>query len=128
MKRRVTMRKTILIADDTTFMREMLKSALDPEKFQIIGEATDGAMAVEYYKEKKPDLLILDINMPKMNGIDALTEIMKIDPNAKVIMCSDQKYESMIMMALKKGAKDFVIKPFTSYDVLLAVKKLFGEE
>ena len=60
-------------------------------------------------------------------GIDALGEIIKIDPDAKVIMCSDQKYESMIMMALKKGAKDFVIKPFTSYDILLAVKKLFGE-
>ena len=122
------MRRKILLADDTTFMREMLKSALDPEKFQIVGEATDGAQAVEFYKEKKPDLMILDINMPKMNGIDALTEIMKIDPNAKVIMCSDQKYESMIMMALKKGAKDFVIKPFTSYDILLAVKKLFNED
>ena len=122
------MKKRILIADDTTFMREMLKSALDPEQFQIIGEATDGVKAVEYYKEKKPDLLILDINMPKMNGIDALTEVMKFDPNANVIMCSDQKYENMIVMAIKRGAKDFVIKPFTSYDILLAVKKLFNEE
>ncbi len=121
------MRKTILIADDTTFMREMLKSALDPEKFQIIGEATDGAMAVEYYKEKKPDLLILDINMPKMNGIDALTEVIKYDANANVIMCSDQKYENMIVMAIKRGAKDFVIKPFTTSDVIMAVSKVFPE-
>ncbi|MBQ9588923.1 MAG: response regulator [Butyrivibrio sp.] len=122
------MKKKILLADDTAFMREMLKSALDPEKYQIIGEATDGAQAVEYYKEKKPDLLILDINMPKMNGIDALTEVIAYDPEAKVIMCSDQKYENMIVMAIKRGAKDFVIKPFSASDVILAVKKVFNEE
>ncbi|WP_022766407.1 response regulator [Butyrivibrio sp. XPD2006] len=122
------MRKRVLIADDTTLMREMIRGALPAEDYQIVGEATSGDAAIELYKETKPDVMLLDINMPKMNGIDALTEIMKIDPNAKVIMCSDQKYESMIMMALKKGAKDFVIKPFTSYDVLLAVKKLFDEE
>ena len=122
------MRKKILIADDTNLMREMLKSALDPEKYQIVGEAITGEQAVEYYKEKQPDLLILDINMPKMNGIDALTEVMKIDPKANVIMCSDQKYENMIVLALKKGAKDFVVKPFTSTDVVVAVRKVFGEE
>ncbi|WP_026653103.1 response regulator [Butyrivibrio proteoclasticus] len=122
------MRKKILIADDTILMREMLKNALDPEKYQIVGEAVTGQEAVDFYKEKKPDLLILDINMPKMNGIDALTEVMKIDPKANVIMCSDQKYENMIVMALKKGAKDFVVKPFTASDVILAVKKIFGDE
>lgn len=122
------MKKKILIADDTALMREMLKAALDPEKFQIVGEATTGLQAVEFYKEKQPDLLILDINMPKMNGIDALTEVIKYDPNANVIMCSDQKYENMIVMAIKRGAKDFVIKPFTSSDVKVAVKKVFGDE
>ena len=122
------MRKKILIADDTNFMRQMLKSALDPEKYQIVGEALTGEQAVEFYKEKQPDLLILDINMPKMNGIDALTEIMKIDPKANVIMCSDQKYENMIVLALKRGAKDFVVKTFSSTDVIVAVRKVFGEE
>ena len=122
------MRKTILIADDTNLMREMLKAALDPEKYQIVGEAVTGQQAVDFYKEKKPDLLILDINMPKMNGIDALTEVMAYDPNANVIMCSDQKYQNMIVMALKKGAKDFVVKPFTSSDVIVAVNKIFNEE
>ncbi len=121
------MRKKVLIADDTTLMRELIRGALPAEDYQIVGEATSGDQAIELYKQTQPDVMILDINMPKMNGIDALTEIMKIDPKANVIMCSDQKYESMIMMALKKGAKDFVIKPFTSYDVLLAVKKVFGE-
>ena len=98
------------------------------ERHPLIDEATGFIKpldALEWMDTNKADLAILDINMPKMNGIDALTEIMKIDPKAKVIMCSDQKYESMIMMALKKGAKDFVIKPFTSYDIYLAVKKLF---
>ena len=124
----VTRKRKILIADDTTFMREMLKSALDPEKFQIVGEATDGVQAVEFYKEKKPDLMILDINMPKMNGIDALTEVIKYDGNANVIMCSDQKYENMIVMAIKRGAKDFVIKPFTAADVMTAVNKVFDND
>ena len=120
--------KNVLIADDTALFREMIKNALSSEEYHIVGEAVTGGEAVEMYKEKKPDLLILDVNMPKMNGIDALIAVKKYDPKARIIMCSDQKYESMIMMALKKGAKDFVIKPFTSYDVLLAVKKLFDEE
>ncbi len=119
------MRRKVLVADDTALMRELIRAALPSEEYQIVGEAVSGDQAIEKYKETQPDVLILDINMPKMNGIDALTEIMKIDPKARVIMCSDQKYESMIMMALKKGAKDFVIKPFTSYDIYLAVKKLF---
>lgn len=122
------MRKKILIVDDTTFMREMLKNALDPEKYQIIGEALNGEQAVEQFKEKNPDLVILDINMPKKNGIDTLSDIMEANPKANVIMCSDQKYDNMIMMALKKGAKDFIIKPFTASDVLKAVEKVFGED
>ena len=122
------MRKRILIADDTQFMREMLKSSLDKEKYEIIGEAKTGKQAVDQYKEKKPDLLILDINMPEMNGIDALTEVMEYDPKANVIMCSDQKQEPMIVLALKKGAKDFVVKPFMASDVLRALSKIFKEE
>ncbi len=122
------MRKKILIVDDTTFMREMLKSALDPEKYQIIGEALNGEQGVEMFKSTKPDLVLLDINMPKMNGIDTLSAIIEADSKANVIMCSDQKYDSMIMMALKKGAKDFIIKPFTSSDVIVAVRKALGED
>ncbi len=121
------MRRRILIADDTTFMRELLKNSLDREKFEIVGEATTGQQAVDKYKEKKPDLLILDINMPVMNGIDALTEIMAYDPKANVIMCSDQKQEPMIVLALKKGAKDFVIKPFMASDVIHAISKIFKD-
>lgn len=119
------MKRKVLIADDTALMRELIRAALPAEEYEIVGEAKSGDQAVEMYKELKPDVLLLDINMPKMNGIDALSAIIDHDKDARVIMCSDQKYESMIMMALKKGAKDFVIKPFTSYDIFLAVKKLF---
>ena len=122
------MKKRVLIADDTALFREMIKNALSSEEYQIVGEAVSGGQAVDMYKEKKPDLMILDINMPKMNGIDALTAVMEYDPEAKVIMCSDQKYEGMIVMAIKKGAKDFIVKPFTISDVLFAVKKAFEEE
>ena len=120
------MRKKILIADDTNLMREMLKAALDPEKYQIVGEALTGEQAVEYYKEKQPDLLILDINMPKMNGIDALAEIMKFDPNANVIMCSAMGQQAMVIEAIQAGAKDFIVKPFQADRVIEAVKKVVG--
>lgn len=122
------MKKKVLIADDTALIREMIKNALGTEEYQIVGEAVTGLEAVDMYKEKKPDLMVLDINMPKMNGIDALSAVIAYDPNAKVIMCSDQKYEGMIVMAIKKGAKDFIVKPFTTSDVLYAVKKAFEEE
>lgn len=122
------MRKRVLIADDTTFFREMLRDILKKGDYEIVGEATTGDQAVKMYEEFKPDLLILDINMPVMNGIDALTEIMDKHPDANVIMCSDQKQEPMIVIALKRGAKDFVIKPFLSTDVYHALDKVFGKE
>ena len=78
------MKKRVLIADDTALFREMIKNALGSEEYQIVGEAVSGGQAVDMYKEKKPDLMILDINMPKMNGIDALAAVMDYDPT-KVI-------------------------------------------
>lgn len=120
--------KNVLIADDTALFREMIKNALSSEEYHIVGEAVTGGEAVEMYKEKKPDLLILDVNMPKMNGIDALIAVKKYDPKARIIMCSDQKYEGMIVLAIKKGAKDFIVKPFSTSDILRAVDKAFDEE
>ncbi|MBR4357253.1 MAG: response regulator [Butyrivibrio sp.] len=119
--------KNVLIADDTALFREMIKNALSSEEYHIVGEAVTGGEAVEMYKEKKPDLLILDVNMPKMNGIDALIAVKKYDPKARIIMCSDQKYEGMIVLAIKKGAKDFIVKPFSTSDILRAVDKAFDE-
>ncbi len=121
------MRKRILLADDTKLMRDMLRAALDSEKFQIVGEAKDGEQAVAMFKDLKPDLVILDINMPKLNGIDALTEMIEFDAKAKVVMCSDQKFENMIVLALKRGACDFIVKPFKNDDVMRAMKQVFKD-
>ncbi len=121
------MRKRILLADDTKLMRDMLRAALDSEKFQIVGEAKDGEQAVAMFKDLKPDLVILDINMPKLNGIDALTEMIEFDAKAKIVMCSDQKFENMIVLALKRGACDFIVKPFKNDDVMRAMKQVFKD-
>ena len=121
------MRKKVLLADDTQLMRELLRDALDREQFEIVGEALTGEEAVIKYDELTPDLVIMDINMPKMNGIEALQVIMKKHPDAKVLMCSDQKYQGMILRAIKNGAKDFIVKPFKKEDVLEAVNKAFEE-
>ncbi|SFK98850.1 two-component system, chemotaxis family, response regulator CheY [Lachnospiraceae bacterium KH1T2] len=121
------MRKRILLADDTKLMRDMLRAALDSEKFQIAGEAKDGEQAVAMFKDLKPDLVILDINMPKLNGIDALSEMIEYDPKAKIVMCSDQKFENMIVLALKRGACDFIVKPFKNEDVMRAMKQVFKD-
>jgi two-component system, chemotaxis family, chemotaxis protein CheY len=106
------MRKTLLIADDSVFMRTWLKKMVDNSMFQVITEAKDGYEAVENYKKFNPDLVLLDITMPKVNGLTALKEIQKYDPKAKVIMCSALGQKSLIREALQCGAKDFIIKPY----------------
>ncbi len=106
------MRKTLLIADDSLFMRTWLRNMLDKSMFQVITEAKDGYEAVEKYKEFTPDLVLLDITMPKVNGLTALKEIQHYDPSAKVIMCSAMGQKSLIIEALQCGAKDFIIKPY----------------
>ena len=121
------MRKRILLADDTKFMRDMLRSSLDSEYFEIVGEAKDGEQAIAMYKDLKPDLVILDINMPRLNGIDALTSIMEFDKKAKVVMCSDQKFETMIVLALKRGASEFIVKPFQKEDVVKTMRAVFKD-
>ena len=117
--------KIICVDDENLVLELVVRLCEELPQINEVVSFSSSPEALEYMKNNSADLALLDIEMPKMNGIDALTEVMKYDPDANVIMCSDQKYESMIMMALKKGAKDFVIKPFTSYDILLAVKKLF---
>ncbi len=121
------MRKRILLADDTKLMRDMLRSALDSEYFEIVGEAKDGEQAIAMFKDLKPDLVILDINMPRLNGIDALTAIMEFDKKAKVVMCSDQKFENMIVLALKRGASEFIVKPFKKEDVIKTMRAVFKD-
>ena len=116
----------ILIVDDAAFMRMMIKNILIKEGYDVVGEAENGAQAVEKYKELNPDLVTMDITMPEMDGISAVIEIKKIDPDAKVIMCSAMGQQAMVVDAIKAGAKDFIIKPFERERVLEALRKARG--
>lgn len=113
----------VLLVDDAAFMRMMLKDVLTKNQIEVIGEAENGTMAIEKYMELKPDLTIMDITMPEMDGIQAVKEIRKRDPQAKIIMCSAMGQQAMVIEAIQSGAKDFVVKPFQPDRVLEAVKK-----
>ena len=120
------MGKKILLVDDAAFMRMMLKDILTKNGYEVIGEAENGAKAVEKYGELKPDLVTMDITMPEMDGISALKNIRSIDSNAKVVMCSAMGQQSMVIEAIQAGARDFIVKPFQADRVLEAVKKVIG--
>lgn len=113
----------ILIVDDAAFMRMMIKDILSKNGFEIVGEAADGAQAVEKYRELQPDLVTMDITMPEMDGITALKEIKAINPAAKVIMCSAMGQQAMVIDAIQAGARDFIVKPFQADRVLEAINK-----
>ena len=107
-------------------MRMMIKNVLVKGGYNVVGEAENGAKAVEKYKELSPDLVLMDITMPEMDGIQALKEIKKIDGGAKVIMCSAMGQQAMVIESIQAGAKDFIVKPFQEDRVIEAVKKAIG--
>ncbi len=115
-----------MLVDDASFMRMMLKNILVGSGYEVIGEAENGAKAVEQFKALKPDLVIMDIIMPEMGGIDAVREIIKTNPGAKILMCSSMGQQSLVVEAIQAGAKDFIVKPFQPSNVLDAVKKVLG--
>ena len=120
------MTKNVMIVDDAAFMRMMLKDILTKNGYEVVGEAENGAKAVEKYGELKPDLVTMDITMPEMDGISALKNIRSIDSNAKVVMCSAMGQQAMVIEAIQAGARDFIVKPFQADRVLEAVKKVIG--
>ena len=120
------MAKNILICDDAAFMRMMIKDILGKNGYNVAGEAENGLKAVEKFKELSPDLVLMDITMPEMDGIAALKEIKTIDAGAKVIMCSAMGQQAMVIESIQAGAKDFIVKPFQQDRVLEAVKKVVG--
>ena len=139
------MAKNILICDDAAFMRMMIKDILTKNGYNIVGEAENGAKAVDpcinraqyarltgrSYKqavndELKPDLVLMDITMPEMDGIEALKKIKSGDPNASIIMCSAMGQQAMVIESIQSGAKDFIVKPFQADRVLEAVQKVVG--
>ncbi len=120
------MAKNILICDDAAFMRMMIKDILTKNGYNVAGEAENGQRAVEKYKELNPDLVLMDITMPEMDGIQALKEIKKLDGSAHVIMCSAMGQQAMVIESIQAGAKDFIVKPFQAERVIEAVKKVVG--
>lgn len=120
------MAKTVLIVDDAAFMRMMIKDILSKNGYEVAGEADNGARAVEKYKELTPDLVLMDITMPEMNGIDAVKNIKAIDPGAKIVMCSAMGQQAMVIESIQAGARDFIVKPFQADRVLEAVRKVLG--
>jgi two-component system chemotaxis response regulator CheY len=113
----------ILVVDDAQFMRMMLKNILASNGYEIAGEAENGVQGLIKFKELKPDLVIMDMIMPEMGGIDAVREIMKFDPAARVIMCSAMGQQALVVEAIQQGARDFIVKPFQPTNVLESVSK-----
>ena len=114
----------IMIVDDAAFMRITIKNMLKRSNHEVVGEAENGLVAIERYKELKPDIVTMDITMPEMDGITSLREIMKIDPNAKVIMVTAMGQEAMVRDAILSGAKRFIVKPFKEEGIISAIDKL----
>lgn len=110
----------ILIVDDSSVMRKNLHSILSKNGHEIVGEAVDGRQAIISYVSLKPDLVTMDISMPKLSGIDAVKEIISKDSNAKIIMLSALNQKQMVFEALKNGAKHYIIKPIVP-DTLIGV-------
>ena len=113
----------VLVVDDAVFMRKMVSDALAKNGHEVIGEASNGTEAVLRYQELQPEVTTLDITMPEKDGLQALAEIIAIDPSARVLMCSALGQESKVIESIQKGAKDFVVKPFQPPRVLEAVEK-----
>ena len=116
----------ILVVDDAIFMRSMIRDIFARGPFVIAGEAENGTEAVRLYRELRPDLTTMDIVMPQMDGITALKEIMRLDPSARVVMCSALGQEALIAESIEAGARDFIIKPFQPSRVLKVVQSVLG--
>ncbi len=121
------MAKKIIVVDDAPIIRLMLKDIMQYSGYQVVSECASGKEAVEKYKELKPDLVTMDIIMPEKDGIEALEDILKIDPNAKVVMVTAIDQRESLMRAIKAGAADYIVKPFENDRVLSAVRNAIGE-
>jgi len=114
----------VLVADDASFMRQMIREIVESEGFEVCGEASDGVEAVDEFKRLQPDLVTMDIVMPRKSGIDAVRGIMALDPGARVVMCSALGQETLVTEAIQAGAKDFIVKPFKPDAVIDTLKKV----
>jgi two-component system chemotaxis response regulator CheY len=113
-----------LLVDDSEFIRKSLKVVVKLLEGEVVGEAQDGLEAIEAYKKFRPDVVTLDIVMPNMTGVEAVKHLVKLDPNAKVIMVSSLGYQDKVKEAIVNGAKYFIVKPFKPMDAAKTIKKV----
>lgn len=116
----------ILVVDDALFMRKMLRGILEEDGHEVIAEAANGVEAVEQHQQSQPDLTVMDIVMPDKNGIEALRDIMALQPQAMVVMCSAVGQEALVREATSAGARDFILKPFDPELVKTVIRKVAG--
>lgn len=114
----------VLVADDASFMRQMIREIVEAEGHEVVGEASDGDEVVEEFKRLQPDVVTMDIVMPRRSGIDAVKGIVDLDPGAKVVMCSALGQETLVQEAMQAGARDFIVKPFKPDAVIATLAKV----
>jgi len=118
----------VLVADDARFMRQLIREIIEPEGFEVVGEAADGRSVVEEFARLQPDIVTMDIVMPKRSGIDAVREILALDPGARIAMVSALGQEALVMEALQAGASDYIVKPFKPEAVVATLRKVAEKE
>ena len=118
----------ILVADDASFMRMMIREIVEDEGYEVVGEASDGIEAVDMYRELHPDIVTMDIVMPRRSGIDAVRGIVELEPSACIVMCSALGQETLVSESLQAGARDFIVKPFKPEAVLATLREALEKE
>ena len=118
----------ILVADDASFMRMMIREIVEDEGYEVVGEASDGTEAIDLYRELHPDIVTMDIVMPRKSGIDAVRGIIELDPTACIVMCSALGQESLVSESLEAGARNFIVKPFKPESVLAILREVLEKE
>lgn len=112
---------TFLIIDDSSFMRTTLKKILIEADFTVVGESGNAMQGIDMAKELQPDIITLDTILPEISGIEAIEKILEVSPNSRIIMCSATGQHSKVVASIKRGAKDFIIKPFEKTRLLQAI-------
>ena len=114
----------VMIVDDARFVREMLKHVLLDTEFEVVAEAENADEALARYAEVRPDLVLMDIIMPDVSGIEAVRQLRSLDPGARVVMCSALDQQSTVVESIEAGALDFIIKPFVPIEVLGVMRRV----